>query len=401
MEHNTTEAPIDPEEDEGIVTAKVVSMIVLSVATFILGMIPTALSAWFGWNRKTDGSLDTSRTSRLILSLLICFGGGALLSTMFLHMLPEVREFISELQAESEIAETSVSLPELLMCCGFFIMYLLEELTHLYIHGHGDEAAISEADEVLHRSFSIRKCSGSRSSLEKDAEDTQKGCEDDSSLKVIHGYPSALTTSTLEEVKTNGTCTPDTRAGIPSHHVPHFKEDDTIVSSVRNFLLVLALSIHELFEGLAIGLQTSTSYVWYMLGAASSHKLVLAFCVGVELVSSRTKFLLSLMYICTFALVSPLGIGIGIGLSEGDGHGGVPNAILQGIATGTILYAVFFEVLQKEHNSKESGLLRLLAILVGFGAMLGLRIAVGHNHSHGHGDDHDHDHTTDHPHPHH
>jgi zinc transporter 1/2/3 len=374
MEHNTTEAPTHPEEDEGIVTAKVVSMIVLCVATFILGMIPIKLSTWFGWSRKTDGSLGTSKTSQLILSLLLCFGGGALLCTMFLHMLPEVREFVSELQGEGDIAETSFSLPELMLCCGFFIMYLVEELTHLYLHGHGDGKAISEADEVIHRSFSIRKCSESKASTEKDREDTQKGCEDNSSLKVMHGCPSVLATSTLEEVEANETCTSDTRAVIPSHHMPHFKEDNTIGSSVRNFLLVLALSIHELFEGFAIGLQTSTSYVWYMLGAASSHKLVLAFCVGVELVSSRTKFTLSLMYISTFALVSPLGIGIGIGVSEGDGHGGVANAILQGLATGTLLYVVFFEVLQRE-NSKESGLLRLLAILVGFGVMLGLRIA--------------------------
>jgi zinc transporter 1/2/3 len=375
MESNITEAPIHPEEDEGIVTAKVVAMIVLCVATFILGTFPIKLSTWFGWNRKTDGSLDTSRTSQLILSLLLCFGGGALLCTMFLHMLPEVREFISELQEQGEIAETSFSLPELMLCCGFFIMYLLEELTHLYLHGHGDGKAISKADEVIHRSFSIRKCSESKASMEKDPEDTQKGDEDTSTLKDMHGNPSVFTLSTLEEVETNETCISDTKAVIPSHHMPAFNEDNTIGSSVRNFLLVLALSIHELFEGLAIGLQTNTSYVWYMLGATSSHKLVLAFCVGVELASSRTKFMLTLLYISTFALVSPLGIGIGIGLSEGDGHGGVPNAILQGIATGTLLYVVFFEVLQREHDSKESGLLKLLAILVGFGALLGLRIA--------------------------
>jgi zinc transporter 1/2/3 len=370
MEYNITDAPIHPEEDEGIVTAKVVSMIVLCVATFILGVLPIKLSTWFGWNRKVDGSLDASNMSQLILSLLLCFGGGALLSTMFLHMLPEVREFISELQGEGEIAETSFSLPELTMCCGFFIMYLLEELTHLYLHGRGHGKAISEADEVIHRSFSIRKRSESKSSTGKDPEDTQKGRDDTSSLKDIHGYP-----STLEEVETNDTCTSDTKAVIPSHHIPDFKEDNTIGSSLRNFLLVLALSIHELFEGLAIGLQTSTSYVWYMLGAASCHKLVLAFCVGVELVSSRTKLSVSLVYISTFALVSAIGIGIGIGLSGGDAHGGVPNAIMQGIATGTLLYVVFFEVLQREHNSRESGLLRLLAILVGFGALLGVRIA--------------------------
>jgi zinc transporter 1/2/3 len=370
MEYNVTEAPIHPEEDEGIVTAKVVAMIVLCVATLILGMIPIKLFTWFGWSRATDRGLGTSITSQLILSLLLCFGGGALLCTMFLHMLPEVREMITDLQSEGEIAETSFSLPELFMCCGFFIMYLVEELTHLYLHGHGDGKDVSKADEVIHRSFSIRKCSESKANTEKDTEDAEKGREDTSSLKDLHGYP----TSTLEEADTSETCTSDTKAVIP-HHMPEFEEDNPIGSSVRGFLLVLALSLHELFEGLAIGLQTSTSHVWYMLGAVSSHKLVLAFCVGIALVSSRTKFILSLMYISTFALVSPLGVGIGIGLSEGGDDGALTNVILQGISTGTLLYVVFFEVLQREHSSKNYGLLRLLAILVGFGAMFGLRIA--------------------------
>jgi zinc transporter 1/2/3 len=378
MEHNVTDDPIHTENDaEGIVTAKVVAMVVLSLASFILGMLPTQLSKWFRWNRTTDGGLNASKTSQLILSLLLCFGGGALLCTMFLHMLPEVRDIIVDLQGDGEIAETDFSLPELLMCCGFFIMYLVEELIHLYLHGHADSKGVSEADEVIHRSFSVRKCSGNKGSIENDTEDSQKGCEDTSSLKVLHGYPSALTISTLEDVESNGAVASDTKAVIP-HHMPRFEEDDPIVSSVRGLLVVLALSVHELFEGLAVGLQTSTSYVWYMLGAVSSHKLVIAFCVGIELVSSRTKFVLTLVYISTFALVSPLGIGIGLGLSEGSGgdpHGGVANAVLQGIAIGTLLYVVFFEVLQRERNNNESGLLRLLAILVGFGAMFGLRIA--------------------------
>lgn len=392
MEYNVTEAPVHLEEDEGIVTAKVVAMIVLCVATFILGMLPIKLSAWFGWNRTTDGGFGTSKTSQLILSLLLCFGGGALLCTMFLHMLPEVREIITDLQGEGEIGETSFSLPEMFMCCGFFIMYLVEELTHLYLHGYGDRKSVSKADEVIHRSFSIKKCSTSKANAEKDTEDTQKGHEDTSSLKVLQSYPSVLTISTLEEVETNETFTSDTKAVIP-HHIPDFDKDNPMGSSVRGFLLVLALSVHELFEGLAIGLQTSTSHVWYMLGAVSSHKLVLAFCVGIELVSSRTKFMLSLLYISTFSLVSPLGIGIGIGVSEGGDHGDITNAILQGISIGTLLYVVFFEVLHREHNSKDSGLLRLLAILVGFGAMFGLRMAAGDNHSHS--EDHDHDHESE------
>jgi zinc transporter 1/2/3 len=358
MDDNVTEAATDHEEDEGIVTAKVVAVVVFFLASFLLGMLPTALSTWFGWGRRPGRGLDASETSRLVLSLLVCFGGGALLCTMFLHMLPEVSELVSDLQAEGDMAETSFSLPELMMCCGFFLMYLVEELVHLYLHEHGDRTAVSGTEEVIRRSFSIRKSFASRGS---DAEATQKGGEDSSS--------SVLTISTLKEAEAS-----ETKAVIP-HHMPKFDEDNPVASSVRGLLLVVALSVHEIFEGLAVGLQTSTSYVWYMLGAVSSHELVIAFCVGIELVSYRTRFILTLVYVSTFALILPLGIGIGIGLSEGDTHGSFINAILQGISTGTLLYVVFFEVLQRQSNNNESGLLRLLAILVGFGLMFGLRIA--------------------------
>lgn len=55
----------------------------------------------------------------------------------------------------------------------------------------------------------------------------------------------------------------------------------------------------------------------YMFLAVASHKFVIAFCIGVELLASRTKTYLSVIYTCTFAVVSPIGIGVGMGLVGG------------------------------------------------------------------------------------
>lgn len=368
----------DHGDAEGIVVAKVVSMIVLSLATIILGLLPIKLAVWFKWNRTADGNFNTSDKSTLILSLLLCFGGGALLCTTFLHMLPEMREKITDLQAEGIIAETNFHLPELIMCCGFFAMYLAEGLVHLYVHGHGSSKGVSEADDVIHRSFSVRRCSANKEDVESGREDSQKLSEDVSSLKFQDSSTNAVTISTTEKNEHVQETVTSGHKAVIHQHMPDFNKDDPVVASVRGLLVVLALSVHELFEGLAIGLQTSTNYVWYMLGAVSAHKLVIAFCVGVELVSSKTKLVLMLVYMTTFAMVSPLGIGIGIALSEADdgsGNSDVPNVILKGLATGTLLYVVFFEILQKQHNNKESGLMQLLAIGVGFGLLFGLLIA--------------------------
>jgi len=375
MEHNFSEGDILPkqESDQGdserIVVAKVVAMLVLSVVTFILGVLPTKLVTWL---KLADKNLNTSRGVQIILSLLLCFGGGVLLCTTFLHILPEVRETITDLQQDGKIAETSFHLPELLMCCGFFTLYLVEELIHFYMHWYEDSKDVSKVD-VIQRSFSARKCCEKNESVVSDTKDSPRASEDTSSVKILRIYPCVPTISTLEETKENEQAyeTSDTKMVIPNH--------DTHLTSVRGFLIVLSLSIHELFEGLTIGLQRNTGYVWYLLGAFAAHKLVIAFCVGIELLGSRTKYVLILIYMAMFALVSPIGIGSGIGLIQDSGndiHGGVPNAVLQGMASGTLMYVIFFEILNRERRSNESGLKQLPAILVGFGVMFGL-LTVG------------------------
>lgn len=50
-----------------------------------------------------------------------------------------------------------------------------------------------------------------------------------------------------------------------SHHHSHMPMnvvDDDITSALRGLLIVLALSIHELFEGLYVGLESSAAHVW-------------------------------------------------------------------------------------------------------------------------------------------
>ena len=55
-----------------------------------------------------------------------------------------------------------------------------------------------------------------------------------------------------------------------------------------------------------------------MFAAVAAHKFVIAFCIGIELIASRTNRILTVIYVCTFAIVSPLGIGIGMALTGSD-----------------------------------------------------------------------------------
>lgn len=352
------------DDTEGVLAAKGISMAILFAASMICGLLPTLLSKKFKWITPAEAG-DLKSKNRVVLTLL-SFGGGVLLATTFMHLMPEVQHNIDWLVSRGEMKEFDFALGALLTCIGFFIMYLVEELVHMYIRQrekrNGQRAP-------LVRNLSVRR---SRSGVEKDVSYSTTDLIDAENSKPVKGEESP----------------PPHSHNHNSHghsHMPVTNVDD-VTSALRGLLIVLALSVHELFEGLAVGLESSTTNVWYMLGAIAAHKLVIAFCIGVELIASRTKVWLSAIYITTFAVVSPLGIGIGMILVGGEGAtgAGISSVILQGLASGTLLYVIFFEIWKNDRT----GILQYFSALVGFLLMFILQIFT-HTHSHSHGG-HDH-----------
>lgn len=358
----------DEDSASSLLVAKVTAMVVLLCASTLCGSIPFVLNRWFHW---TDEQSKSPRASAVVKCLLY-FGGGVLLCTTFLHLLPEVKENIEELQEQGTLPELRFHLPEFLTCMGFFAMFLVEEVIHAYIHRHKKtlQNDVSAFERGKSRNSFMRKESDATSIpptsqqdlMANDVENQKYQMQDNEHQHHHHS-------SHHSDMQTR-----DCSSGGNTHsHLPTDLGEDMIVSSLRGLLVVLALSIHELFEGLAVGLESSPSKVWLMFGSVSAHKLVLAFCVGVELIVTKTRTWLAMVYVLTFAIVSPLGIGIGILVSnhENTSATAIPSAVLQGLATGTLLYVVFFEILSKE----KSGLLAYLAFLIGFFVMFGIQIS--------------------------
>lgn len=386
----------DHEEDEGdIVAAKATAMVVLFAVSMICGIVPFKLAKWFKW---TDSASDAKAS--LVVSILLSFGGGALLCTTFQHLIPEINEAIHDLTQQGLMPELSFSLGEFLMCAGFFIIYLVEELVHVYLHRHERKMHEAKMNELEVAGGAIMRGTHARESIIMRKKNTENRNGSISTADLI--------SNDMENQKRGISVASNdmsvAHSGHPHdhhvhHHIPPTETDGKIVSSIRGLLIVLALSVHELFEGLAVGLEGSAATVWYMFGAVAAHKYVIAFCVGVELIVARTKFWLAVAYIFTYSVVSPLGMAIGILLSNGSSSDDtqVVSVVLQGLASGTLLYVIFFEVLSKDR----SGLWQYLAVFCGFFFMFGIKFLTGHSHSHSHGltgDDHDHDHDHNHDH---
>lgn len=86
------------DDTEGVVLAKGVSMAVLFCASMICGLAPLLLAKKFQWvSAEEAGNLKS--TNRVVMTLL-SFGGGVLLSTTFMHLMPEVDHNVVYLQRE-------------------------------------------------------------------------------------------------------------------------------------------------------------------------------------------------------------------------------------------------------------------------------------------------------------
>lgn len=374
----------DHDDKSSTNLAKVITIVALFVISMGSGMIPMFLSKKFNWS-------DPNRDPRtnLAISSLLSFGGGALLCTTLMHLLPEIDDTISVLQSEGHLPNWEFSITNLLMAVGFFIIYFVEEIVHSYLRRHQKKQA--HAQEAFMRGHSARE------SL-RDANTRHEQEKKNGNSRICTVSTADLVDNEHVENGHQHNQHNHHSHHIHNHHnhshIPAINGDDLIVSSIRGLLIVMALSVHELFEGLAVGLEPTTSNVWYMFGSVSAHKVVIAFCIGVELMVHKTKPWLVIVYIFVYAIVSPIGIGrvenqiyrrhniefldlgIGIGVSNSDSDGIiVASVLLQGLASGTLLYVIFFEILSKHKD----GFIQYVAVVVGFFLMFGLKFISNAN----------------------
>ncbi|XP_043663133.1 zinc transporter ZIP2 [Drosophila teissieri] len=321
---------------QALLVAKIVAMVVLVVITVLCGSLPYVLNRCFQW---TKVSPEETRSS-LVVRCLLFFGGGVLICTTFLHILPEVIEVVKALQECGSLAQTPFALAEMLLCTGFFCMYALDEVMTNLVRHH--QRRLSRKESVASLAF-------------------ERG------RSIRHSV--LLNPQAKEEVEVKNLSPQQPKDDHGHSHLPVPSDDG---SSARGLGIILALSLHELFEGMAIGLEDTVSTVWFMFGAVSAHKFVLAFCVGMELLVARTRSSLAILYLMTFSIVTPIGIGIGLGISQhvAAGQPSLPSGVLQAIACGTLMYVVFFEILTESH----AGWWALVAAVAGFALMLGLQI---------------------------
>ena len=87
-----------------LLASKIVSMLILGLATWIIGLVPM-VAVRRGWitRKESEGSPRMTK----ILSCMMCFGGGVIMTSSLTHMLPDVNDVLSESIDNGTFPDTS------------------------------------------------------------------------------------------------------------------------------------------------------------------------------------------------------------------------------------------------------------------------------------------------------
>lgn len=276
------------------------------------------------------------------VSLLSCFGGGVFLATCLLHLLPEARSQLDKGLLERWGHLPAFPLLEFLCILGLLLVLVMEQVTLSW----------KEGEEMHH-------VAGRRS-----PHHTPLGAAPVANYGSVEHLP--------------GDWTPPEEAEEGSHSI---HDDPNSHSTLRALVLVLSLSLHSVFEGIALGLQPDGTALAQLLAAIAVHKSVLAVTLGLNLAHSRLGRAGVAVCGLTFAAMAPFGMGLAMLLLLGTSQTGTAllEGVLQGLACGTFLYVTFFEVLPHEMNHSRHRLAKLLAVLLGVAAVTALCLSFPHS----------------------
>jgi zinc transporter 1/2/3 len=282
--------------------------------------------------------------------------GGVFLGTCFIGLFPSVREKFADVLQKTKL---EYPVAELTMILGYFLIIFIEQFAIVCTpsHSHGDPGGASHVEMGHVENGARRRPTGTARRNREDGQSLVQDSQDSSDEDVY-------------DSKEQHPLAKDTQSQSHGHsHANIFQG-----SILRSYILLLALSIHSIFEGMALGLQETVSSTIHLFIAVIVHEVLVSFAMGVSLrrldVKTRTFVQLSIF----FCIMIPAGVGIGIGVGNFQGFaGGIASAILQGLAAGTFIYVVFMEILPKELAGSEDNITKCFLIFIGFSIFAGLQ----------------------------
>ncbi|XP_062588124.1 zinc transporter ZIP3-like [Saccostrea cucullata] len=315
-------------------TAKIISIFILFATTFLIGILPHGLL------NLLQKKFPKGNRLQQYIGILNCFAGGVFFATAILHLVPESSELLEGMFTIEYPVSGALS------GAGFFLLLFIEHVI-----------GVCRGDADHHFSMENKEIEVSHIEL----------------TKVTKSKDDGFTNDEVVLDKSKNFQTPTDSEKLPEKQ-KNIVQENSILSKLRAFVLLLAFSFHMIFEGLALGLEQTESGVWSLLGILALHKCIVSFSVGLQLSESLQRVKPVILSLIAFSAVAPAGVAIGFLVTEyGDNARAqkIAAGVLQSLATGTFFYVTFFEILQKE-LTKGHNLYNVFSTFLGFSAVIGV-----------------------------
>ena len=320
---------------------KIISVPSLFLLCFIFGIFPYVIKK--------------CRMNESFLSYANTFSGGLFFGIGEFHLLAEAVEKLSKY--------SKLPLPFFLASLGYSLILFIQKVVFGYLvptaedleeqFGEKDEKKeIRKISEVEDENEKMNSKPDLDYKIDEHEEDQKKEIENDkenSQKMTLLNNSESIVKLTIHS----------TRTTIKD------RKEELIIKKKRlsGFVMLLALSIHGIFECLALGIQTSFKNTLFLFIALMIHKWAEAFALGIFFVQAKLTKKNYFLLIIFFSLVGPIGVVFGILLSTTTSE--CVEGILLSISTGTFLYVACSEVIVEEFSTPIKRYLKFLLYFMG------------------------------------
>lgn len=350
------------------------------VGIFSLNMLCLMLPQWI-FPKSQNRQL--SYKSQRIMSFCDCVSGGVFLGVCFVGLLPMVRDVFRKAFDMMNV-EITYPVSETVIILGFFLMLLMEQCIHQW--QDNQKKSKLQTHEMLKNEMNIN--SGDTSTEESDTTEDEIDMQFKTEREALV-IPSPTDSAVLQSTAiVNGTVKKPRRPmrkknqghGSHSHtlqvqgdHCHSHLEAFQASSGLRCGILMLVLSIHSIFEGMAVGLQTEISKLINLYIGVLIHECLVALAIGTSLAKTGMQTSTVVKLGLLFSVMIPVGMGLGLLLGQSTTAGGImTSGVVQALAAGTFIYVIFLEILPGEINSHGDRFFKLCFLFLGFTLIAGV-----------------------------
>ncbi len=308
---------------------------------------------------NTENVLVATRTRKGTVSFLNMFTAGVFLGSALLHILPDaagnkqIANFMDEKFFSANNTMSSYPWAYLFFSMGFVLLLSLELIAH-ELQGNVTTSFRNNDNKDKFKSSKITPV--------RMEEELQLLTHTKSTPQSQQPQPIAI----VYEDCCNCCCCLESVNGDQDElmnvnvNIVTDKNHDSLVMS---FVVFISLSFHSIMAGIGIGSQMGCA--WGIFFAILAHKSLVAFSLGVELISQSVQGQLYVILILLFSLSTPSGILVGWGLTIFSADDSPLSGICMAISGGTFLYISVIEIIPGELRCRNNTRLKIGALSFG------------------------------------